>query len=185
MNIKKLLYILAFVPFGLFGGTYHVSLTGDNADDGSIGSPWLTMTYATQQLVADDTLYIRGGTYTYKYTANVGVRVNTGAAEWDNGTSGNPIKVMGYPTETVIFDFTDSIDGSGERRGFSVTAEYWEFYDINITGVLQDASNNAFGYNLDNSVGCKLERVNAYENEGYGIREFGSSSDNSIGRLSL
>jgi hypothetical protein len=76
--------------------TYYVATTGNNANDGSIGSPWLTLAYGlTHGTHKGDTLYLRTGTY-------AGVVIETGFIESGTAwTAGNFTTVAGYPGETV------------------------------------------------------------------------------------
>lgn len=65
--------------------------TGNNSNDGSIGSPWATVNYAlgtSSPIAAGDTLYLRGGNYNERITPK------------KSGTSGNPITVLAYEDET-------------------------------------------------------------------------------------
>lgn len=74
------------------GNVYYVSTTGSNGAAGtSEGTAWATLTYASSQLVAGDTLYIKAGDYG-----------NDQFLLLASGTSVNPIKVIGY--KTVIGD---------------------------------------------------------------------------------
>jgi hypothetical protein len=50
--------------------TYYVATTGSNSNNGSIGSPFLTIFKGVSVLVAGDTLYIRGGTYLESINSN-------------------------------------------------------------------------------------------------------------------
>ena len=43
--------------------TYYVATTGDDSDDGSIGTPWLTMTKAVSSAAAGDTILVQSGIY--------------------------------------------------------------------------------------------------------------------------
>jgi hypothetical protein len=75
---------------------YYVSANGSDSANGSIGSPWATIEYASSNMVGGDVLYIRGGTY---------------GEVWDvYGPSGRnaslPTIIQNYPGETPIFDNT-------------------------------------------------------------------------------
>lgn len=81
--------------------TYYMSTTGNNANAGTIGSPWRTLASAASHLLAGDILNIRSGTYPdagFNFPPVI-------------GTSGNPAIVQAYPlggtgpgVETVVFD---------------------------------------------------------------------------------
>lgn len=58
--------------------TYYVATTGDNANDGSIGSPWLTINYAASRpLNPGDTVIVKAGTYN---TSGINLTKNGSAA---------------------------------------------------------------------------------------------------------
>lgn len=71
---------------------YYVATNGNNNNDGTLGSPWLTIQYGTDQLAAGDNLYIRGGTYFEKIGINV------------SGTSAERITISNYQGEAVLVD---------------------------------------------------------------------------------
>jgi hypothetical protein len=68
------------------GGTFYISPTGSNANDGSSGSPWLTFAFAISQLDPGETLILKNGTYTRPVT---GTPVFTNK----NGTAGSLITI--------------------------------------------------------------------------------------------
>lgn len=75
---------------------YYVATTGSNANDGlSETTPKLTIAHCASIMVAGDTCYVRGGTY----TESGGVRLGR------SGTQALPIKLMNYPGETPIISF--------------------------------------------------------------------------------
>ncbi len=43
--------------------TYYVSLSGNDSNAGTIDQPWASINRATHNVVAGDTIYIRGGAY--------------------------------------------------------------------------------------------------------------------------
>ncbi len=75
--------------------TKFVSTTGNNTNPGTQISPYLTWQKGLENIVAGDTLYIRGGTYAQK--------VNSSSQTVPVGTSfvNAPI-IAGYPGETVV-----------------------------------------------------------------------------------
>lgn len=75
---------------------YYVATNGSNANDGLTEStPKRTIAHCASIMIAGDTCYVRGGTY----TESGGVRLAV------SGTQANPIKLMNYPGETPIIDF--------------------------------------------------------------------------------
>jgi hypothetical protein len=80
--------------------TYYINCSsGSDSNDGSIGSPWATLTKARDTMSAGDTTYIRGGTCTG--TGKSYVTISSG------GSSGNYVTYAEYPGETAIIDGDD------------------------------------------------------------------------------
>lgn len=74
--------------------TYYVAQTGgDNAHPGTIGEPWLTITYAIAHISGGDILMVRTGTY-HEYVEFYG----------KSGTAGSPTTLMAYNGEAVVID---------------------------------------------------------------------------------
>ena len=94
---RLLFFVLTVVLCGHSGlagaATYYVATTGNNAAAGTIGAPWQTVAMALATMVAGDTTYVRGGTYT-EYNLNFA----------RSGTAGNVITLKNYPSETPIID---------------------------------------------------------------------------------
>lgn len=101
MNLKFLFRIgFIFILFSIitieksFSATYYIAMNGSDNQDGSINSPWATLTKAHRVISAGDTIYIRGGKYTKQSTVI-----------WTkSGTQSNPIIIQSYPGEKAIFD---------------------------------------------------------------------------------
>ncbi len=74
--------------------TYYVSTSGNNSNSGTSSSPWRTVTYAANKMVAGDTTYVRGGRYA-EGTVQFG----------RSGTSSAPIKLLSAPGEFPVIDF--------------------------------------------------------------------------------
>lgn len=127
--------------------TYYVATSGNNANSGSIGSPWLTIPYGVAQLNAGDTLYIRGGTY------NQGI---VGSDFTDTGTAGNPIIISGYPGETV----TLPMFGAGTGISFYFSGIRY----VEIQDVICDGSADSVNYGVgleDDYITLRRVRVTA------------------------
>lgn len=57
--MRKLIYILLFIPYGLFADNLYVSNIGNNSTgDGSIETPWATLSYACTQAIANDVIIV-------------------------------------------------------------------------------------------------------------------------------
>jgi hypothetical protein len=80
---------------------YYVAPNGNDANNGSIGSPWATVNHATSKMTGGDVLYIRGGTYSQIFDIY-----------GPSGSASYPTVVQAYPGETPIFNY-NNITSSG------------------------------------------------------------------------
>lgn len=144
------LCLLAAIP--LAAATYYVATDGNDADTGDSDNPWATVDHAISEVVAGDTIYVRGGTY------GIDHRVVIDKA----GTETAPIRLHGMPGESVIFDFESNPlpppqprDGDtgavNEAVGIHLTggADWWHLKNITIQkapyyGVRVYGSHNIF-----------------------------------------
>jgi len=103
-------------------GSYYVSNNGNDANSGTINSPWKTLQYASSKIKAGDTLYIRGGTYK---------EVTSWSAD---GTQSKPIQIMNYPGEQVIIDGYDTIPANvGGTWMFMVWGDWYYVSGLEVT----------------------------------------------------
>ncbi|MEX2554703.1 MAG: hypothetical protein WEB06_03620 [Actinomycetota bacterium] len=91
--------------------TFYVSVSGADANAGTLGAPWRTVGKGLASLFPGDTLLVRGGTYVERITSVV----------YRPATAGNPITVAAYPGEVPI------VKGVLQIRG----SNYWTFDGIN------------------------------------------------------
>ena len=84
---------LTLTPAATPAGTYYVSKdSGNNANPGTLASPWATIGYAKDQISGGDTIIVREATTPYnEYLLNI-----TG----DSGTAAAPTTIKAYPGET-------------------------------------------------------------------------------------
>lgn len=85
--------LFAMPPIPLLAGTYYVSTTGSDANDGSLSSPWLTIQHAVDSVGPGDTIYVRAGVYNELVEFN-----NSGSA------AGGYITLQNYDGETPLID---------------------------------------------------------------------------------
>lgn len=93
--VPLIVVLLWLLPLSAQATTYYVATTGNNANDGSEATPFLTIDKCSRLLVAGDTCLVRGGTY----TESGGVRILA------SGTATNPIRLAAYPGENPIISF--------------------------------------------------------------------------------
>jgi chitodextrinase len=86
--------LFIFIPTAFAqAATYYVSTTGSDSNPGNLTQPWRTVQRAATAMMAGDTTYVRGGTYTENFITFA-----------RSGTSGNVITLAAYPGETPIID---------------------------------------------------------------------------------
>ena len=93
--MKQFCFVLVVLCFStvLFPQTvYYVSPTGNDANDGSIATPWKTIQKAANTVTAGSTVNVRAGTYTEVVTINV------------SGSASGTITFQNYPGETPVLD---------------------------------------------------------------------------------
>ncbi|MHC4712700.1 MAG: putative Ig domain-containing protein, partial [Planctomycetota bacterium] len=105
--------------------TYYVATTGDDAWDGSSGTPWATIQYAVDNTVAGDTIIVQPGTYT-------GCRIEN---------SGAPGLVKTLKAETAGTVLLNVPSGSAAHNGileienYSQTTAYWIIEGLEVDGI--------------------------------------------------
>jgi parallel beta-helix repeat protein len=155
--------------------TYYVapataSPAGSNSNTGSITSPWLTIAFAVAQMVAGDTLYIRGGTYTG--SSNVIDSNSSGAVP--SGTSSALVTIAGYPGESVTIQ---PPAGTAGVRYVTNPKSYIVVQDIVIDMVNSTTSGGQSGvYVASTSIHNKFIRVEVKNNSGSGFETATTSS---------
>jgi len=103
--IGTCIFVTAFLlTISAHAGTYYVATTGSNGNPGTSTKPWRTIAYATAQMGAGDTTYVRGGTY---YEGQIRFK--------RSGTSSAPIKFLRAPGESPIIEFADKASSKQVR----------------------------------------------------------------------
>jgi uncharacterized repeat protein (TIGR02059 family) len=170
LDMRKLI-LIPLLLISLIGSaaTYYVSPTGNDSNNGSINSPWLTLQYGVNHISAGDILYMRGGTYrsTYNGSSNVQLRISG-----LTGSSGSPINILAYPGETPVFNM-DNISSSVTDYCFLVYmngCSYVNLKGLRITGYSQPSSGAPItGMYIVNSPNCTFEQITVDHIGGYGI----------------
>jgi uncharacterized repeat protein (TIGR02543 family) len=148
----------------VYGTTYYVATNGNNSNTGtSVGSPFLTIAYAVGKVVAGDTIYVRGGTYTTSTTISLS----------KSGTSTSKYCLFVYPgDERPILDFS-GMTVSGSNRGINLSGSYWYIKGLRIKGAGDNGIYTSGAYNT-------LEFCDFYENRDGGCQLGGGAHDNRI-----
>ncbi len=96
-KLFSLLIVVIFIPsFGFAQSTYYVSTSGNNANNGALTTPWLTIQYGVNQLLPGDTLFIKAGTYFEKVDVDV------------SGTAAAKITIKNFANDEVIVSGANS-----------------------------------------------------------------------------
>lgn len=105
-----------FYPEAVKATEYYVAPNGNNSTgNGTISAPWATIQKACDYVAAGDIIYLRGGVYNRRDYIDANV----------DGTSANPIVIMNYNGEEVIFD------GTGVSLGDNAGLIYFANWDSN------------------------------------------------------
>jgi hypothetical protein len=156
------------------GPTYYVATDGNDNNPGTINQPWATWQKGFRSLVAGDTLYIRGGTYTGMADGNHGV-VIYGV----HGTSDNHITVSAYPGEKPVLDGSSLTSTTESNIGMLLEyCSYWNIKGLTVTNFLQysDNSHNSPGLVLVANNDMLIEQFTVHDcGDGFLIWEGGDN----------
>jgi hypothetical protein len=151
---------------------YYVSPSGSDIAAGTESAPWKSIAHAQSVVGAGDTVYLRGGTYSYTAaTSSCSSQTATVDAITLNksGTAGSPINYWNYPGEKVQFNFSGMTQNC-RIKGFDVTGSYLYLRGLEVTGVRQNNSLNheSWGIWISGS-GNTFEKINTHNNMGPGL----------------
>lgn len=138
MKILKTLFLLLCLPIMLNAKKYYVATNGNDANAGSIDSPFATLARAQSETAPGDIVYIRGGRYTIKESQIMGEKENIYACVFLMDKSGTDnehrICYFGYPGERPVFDLSH-VKPAGKRISvFYVSGSYLHFKNIEVVG---------------------------------------------------
>ncbi|MEU6555236.1 right-handed parallel beta-helix repeat-containing protein [Streptomyces sp. NPDC046915] len=151
---------------------YYVAPNGSDSATGTQAAPWATMAHAQAVAQAGDTVYLRGGTYSYTH-ANTSCASQTARVDAitlnKSGSSGSPIRYWAYPGERPVFDFSGMKDDC-RIKGFDVTGSWIHLKGLQVTGVPQnnDLNHESWGIWVSGSNNT-FEQVNTHHNMGPGL----------------
>jgi pectate lyase len=112
--------------------TWYIATNGDDTNPGTIISPFATIMGAQSAAAANDTVYIRGGTY-FLDDSNLTLTNSPWAIVNNLHVSG--ISYLAYPGERPVFDFS-AVQPPGWRvTAFYVTASDCVFKGFDVVGV--------------------------------------------------
>ncbi len=96
-----------------YAATYYVATSGNNSNSGTSSSPWRTVAYAVSKMVAGDTTYVRGGTYT-----------ESGIQFRRSGTQSAPISLLNAPGQFPIINCRSNTNNKANSILFQSSSGY-------------------------------------------------------------
>jgi hypothetical protein len=121
-------------------GIFYVATNGNDANAGTMAEPFATIPRAVALAGPGSVIYVRGGTHPYSTT----IRIER------SGTSGSPIKLLAYPGETPVLNFSGQAYGAA-NRGILITTNgnWWEFRGLEVcyagdNGIKVEGSHHRF-----------------------------------------
>ncbi len=151
--------------------TYYLSPAGnDTTGNGTINNPWFSLNKAWTVVAAGDTVYMRGGTYSYPQQQ---VMINK------NGTVGNLIKLWAYQNEIPIITKGSTYSYNDEYGyGVYLSGNYIHFKGLDISGFTQETPEVWHGLRTIGSHNI-YEQLNIHHNGG-GMLISETSTDNLV-----
>jgi hypothetical protein len=162
----------AAVSSAATASVYYVAPGGSDSVAGTKAAPWATIAHAQSVVTAGDTVYFRGGTYTYTH-ANSSCSSATGTVNAitlnKSGSSGALISYLAYPGETPVFSFSH-VTNDCRIKGFDVTGSWIHLKGLAVTGVPQNNNLNHESWGIWISGSHNIfEEINAHNNMGPGL----------------
>lgn len=149
---------------------YYLSPSGNDNNSGTISSPWKTLVKAWSIIAPGDTVYLRGGIYSFTQMQYLQLK---------NGSAGNLIKIWAYPGEIPILKRGYSYDGDNIDLVY-LEGNYFHWKGIEFADNKQEA--NGAGWSsfragfTNNSI---FENIH-YHHNGAGFSIRGNSSNNLV-----
>jgi hypothetical protein len=157
-----LLPLILLAPLSVQAATYYVAPTGSDTAAGTEAAPFATVTQGQRVAVAGDTVFIRGGVYTFSGTSGtVGVLFNK------SGQANLPINYFAFPGETPIFDLFGLLP-QARVTGLDVNCSWIHIRGLEVRGVQQIIVGDSWAVRVrgNNNV---LESLNVHHNEAPGF----------------
>ncbi|HEX6272362.1 MAG TPA: right-handed parallel beta-helix repeat-containing protein [Polyangiaceae bacterium] len=140
---------------------YYVA-PGGSGTTCSMAAPCGRVEDAQTRATGGDTVWIRGGMYTFAASVTVGVNFNKA------GTSGNPIRYFAYLDEIPIFDLSNGTP-NGRVTGLNIQTSFIHVRGLQVRGVQQYMSGqDSWGVRIQGSNNV-VERVDSHHNEAPGF----------------
>jgi hypothetical protein len=158
-SIRLVILCILLFAWPAYCTDYFVAPDGNDSNDGSIDHPLATIPEAVSRVSDGNTIFLRGGTYSYNDKISIS----------KSGQDGNMITLQAYQNESVVLDYSGEPYGSS-YRGFNVSGSYWHFKGftiqyagdngINVTGAHNIFEQLVLRYNADS--GFQLHTGSSY-----------------------
>lgn len=164
--------IVLIAPPATAATSYYVAPNGSDNAAGTINSPWASIAHAQSVVQAGDTVYLRGGTYSYT-RANRTCASQTATVDAvtlnKSGAASSPIRYVAYAGERPVFDFSRMTDNC-RIKGIDVTGSWIHLVGLEVTGVRQNNNRNheSWGIWISGSSN-RFEQLNLHHNMGPGL----------------
>jgi len=102
--------------------TYYVATTGDDGNDGSSGSPWLTIQHAVNTVASGDTIIVAAGTYNEALSVAQTVTLKGSGSHStivEPVASAHAVKITGDNVELTLRDMQINVTGTSRLVDFS------------------------------------------------------------------
>ncbi len=163
--MKRVIAIVAcfFSVSSLINAQIYIAPDGDDANPGTREQPYATFPKAINEVIAGDTIYVRGGTYEINDTIFI--------TAVKSGTENQLFTLTAFEGETPLLDFSGQSFGD---KGISLRSNYWHIKGLHIKGAGDNGMEINFG---SNNI---IEACAFYENRDTGLQLGNGSADNRI-----
>jgi hypothetical protein len=138
----------------------YVATNGSDTNPGTKTLPFKTIAKAVSVITAGDTIFIRGGTYTYSSAITISI----------SGSPSAKYYLFAYPGERPLLDFSSESMGN---KGINLTGSYWHIKGIDIKGAGDNGLYIGGAHNV-------IEYCVFYENRDSGLQLSGGASNNQV-----
>jgi len=146
------------------GNIFFVATSGNNANTGSLGSPWQTIPHAKNAIAAGDIAYIENGvsqTSEDNFTAYLSM---DNAGNSNSGTAAAPKALVAFPGATVTIGVAGGLHYGIRTPNIGAREDYWVISQLHIIGGTQAMDLGGIGWRIigndmqcpgaDDQVGC-------------------------------
>jgi parallel beta-helix repeat protein len=167
--------LLLFFSSNIFSSVYYVAPNGnDTLGLGLIDSPFRTIQRAQTSVIAGDTVYVRGGTYTMQES-----QIATYSSIWayvtyltKSGVSGKRINYWNYPGERPVFDYSNIKPANYRINAFEITGSWLYLKGLEVVGVqvtITNANTQSIGFATDGGSNIIYEQCVVHDGQAIGF----------------